>query len=231
MTEHLCVVCPQLRPDTEPRIYDRAQVCDGCRAHLADLLDELGERYDDVDLERATTGAAKVSGSRTPPLPLDLRSLDLTMPPTRPGTIHDPHGDQVGEVSVATVLDGWARDWQSYRWAYLPTPTVPLLLDWLRERLDWACDHHPAVNEFAAELAHTVSRLRPAPERPERKVGVPCRQCDHVTLYRRPRSTRIECASCPAIMTTDEYERWTQLIAMPEWRPWVRETVAHHQNV
>lgn len=230
MTEHECVVCPVLRPDVDPRIYDRAHVCDGCRAHLGDLLDEVAELYGDVELERAATGGAKVSGSRTPPLPLDLHALDITMPPGPAGVVHDPYGDQVGQPSIAATLDSWARDWQTYAWALLPAPTVPLLVGWLADRVGWACDRHPAIDAFATELADQVARLRPRPERPERKVGVPCRQCEHVTLYRRPRSSRIECGSCPAIMTIEEYARWTQLIAMPAHQPWVRQMVTEQRG-
>lgn len=275
MTAHLCVVCPQLRPG-EPRIYDRAQVCDGCRARLCSLLAEICELYAALDLEKPRAVGARVSGSRSAPVPLAVSALDLTMPagqksvsddlrpvygrsvvevrvyaPADPGfegaayplttvvlsqrtrrrdhrglPAWGPSGDQIGDPSVASVLDSWARDWQSYRWALLPQPSVVALAWWLGERLEDACDGHPAIDDFAAEIADLAARMRPHGPRAELKVGVPCRSCDRVTLFRWPGSDRIECGSCPALMTDEEYARWTGLISMPVHQPWVREIVA-----
>jgi hypothetical protein len=273
MTEHLCVVCPQLRPG-DPRIYERANVCDGCRSRLRALLAELVEHYAAVRLTKPSGGGVKVSGSRTPPLPLAVDALDITMParhtavsddlmplyetvrvevlvyrPTDPNAdeylmdktwmsrrrrrrdergilAYGLSGDQVGEPSIPAVLDSWATDWQSYEWSTLPVPTVPALANWLKARLEWACDVHPAVDDFAAELASLAARVRPLAPRAELKRGVPCRECDKVTLYRWPGSDYVECGSCPVLMTPDEYERWTSLIAMPAHQPWVRQVVA-----
>lgn len=272
MTEHLCIVCPQLR-QAEPRTYERAQVCNGCRSRLRALLAELVEHYAKVELTRPSTGGAKVSGSRTPPLPLAVDALDATMParhgavaddlvplyetvtvdvlvyePTNPAADGYPmrtvpmqvrrrqrdargilayglSGDQIGEPSVPAVLDSWAQDWQSHEWSTLPVPTVPALAGWLGKQLNWACDEHPAVDDFAYELAQLVAGVRPIAPRAELKRGVPCRGCDKVTLFRWPGSDYVECGSCDVLMTPDEYERWIQLIAMPVHQPWVREVV------
>jgi hypothetical protein len=266
--EHLCVVCPQLRPDLEPRIFDRAQVCDGCRARLRSLLVEIAELYADLDLEKPRSTGARVSGSRSAPLPLVLSSLDLSLPAggksvsddlvplfersvvevrvwTRTGSMTTvvmsqktrrrdnkgilawgASGDQVGDPSVASVLDSWARDWQSYRWALLPDPTVAALTWWLGERLEWACEDHPAVDDFAAEISDLACRMRPHGPRAELKLGVPCRSCDMTALYQWPGSDRVECGNCPALLTDEEYARWTQLLAMPAHQPWVRDVVA-----
>ncbi len=238
MTEHLCIVCPQIRGG-DPRVYERPHVCEGCRPRLrliladvvdlyADLLDpppvnagewrdEAGRPHrDPVAAELPAgplhkVGGARVSGSRTPPLPLPLETLDLV-------------------VAVPNALDSWARDWQTYRWALLPAPTVPLLSAWLAERLEWACDHHPAVDDFAAELGELARRMRPRGPRAELKVGVPCRNCERLTLLRWPGSDYIECGSCALLMTPEEYERWTSLIASAEYRPWVREIVTRDRE-
>jgi hypothetical protein len=251
-------------------------VCQGCRSRLRSMLAELVENYAQVELVKGSNGGAKVSGSRTPPLPLAVTGLDLTLPPhggvqddlvklyeavevevtvwqrpvlpttakeypTGPMTVrqtrrardangwlaYGPSGDQVGDPSVASVLDSWARDWQTYAWALLPSPTVSSLTQWLTERLEWACDSHPAVDDFAAELRELTSRVRSAAgltrPRAELKLGVPCRECEKVTLYRWPGSDYVECGSCTVLMTPDEYLRWTQLISAPEWRTWVEE--------
>lgn len=221
--EHRCVCCPQLRPG-EPRIYERPTVCEGCRSRLRSLLAEVVELYAAVELEPGATAGSRVSGSRTPPLPLAVAALDLTLP-AHLGTVHDPFGDQAGDISATTVLESWARDWQTYTWALLPEATVAALAAWLRERLDWACDHHPAVDDFAFELSNLVGKLRPRAPRAELMLGVPCRDCDRLTLYRWPGSDYIECDSCTVLLTPEEYQRWTELIAAPEHLPWTAAVI------
>jgi len=225
MTEHQCIACPQLRAG-EPRIYERAQACEGCRSRLRSLLAELLEAYSQLELVKGSTAGARVSGSRTPPLPLAVTALDLTMP-ARVCVVRDTDGDQVGHPGVASVLDSWARDWQTYRPELLPSPNVSSLTGWLTDRLEWACDQHPAIDDFAAELRSLVGVVRAAAglTRPkaEVKFGVPCRDCERVTLFRWPGSDYVECGSCPVLMTPEDYLRWTQLISAPEWRSWVKE--------
>jgi len=72
--------------------------------------------------------------------------------------------------------------------------------------------------------------LRPRGPKAELKKGVPCRSCDRLALYRWPGSDRIECGSCPALMTIDEYDRWTSLISMPVHQPWVRQVVKEQRQ-
>jgi len=130
-------------------------------------------------------------------------------------------GDQQGEPSVAGVLETWARDWQGYRWALLPEPTVEALAWWLSVRLDWACEHHPAVDEFAAEVFALAATLRrtcgmvdPLPE----LLDAPCARCDNTSLHRLPGEDRVECGVCGRLMTEDEYRRYVGLV------------VAHHRR-
>jgi len=277
LSEHSCVVCAQLRPG-EPRIYDRPSCCEGCRSRLRSMLAELLEAYSQLELVKGSTAGAKVSGSRTPPLPLAVTALDLTMP-ARPDGVSEatrlvpqyetvpvevevwvpaspdaeyrtetvvmnqrqptgskgPTGDQVGHPGVASVLDSWARDWQTYRPGLLPAPDVSSLTGWLTQRLEWACDQHPAVDDFAAELRSLVGVVRSAAgmTRPkaEVKFGVPCRDCEKVTLFRWPGSDYVECGSCPVLMTPEEYQNWTHLISAPEWHSWVEEAVGVEEDI
>ena len=215
MTEHVCVVCPTLRPNAEPRIYERANVDEGCRARLQSLVGELSGYYGYVDLRRPSNGSQRVSGSRTPPLPLRVEALDLRLHP-HVHPVHDPYGDQIGHPGVATILDSWARDWQTYLDVSLPSPTVTLLCGWLLRWLDKACDTHPAIDEFAAEILDLVRTLRraigvagPAVE----LLDVPCRKCEWLSLAPIPRQDRIECLNCGDLSTGDEYTRWTGLLA------------------
>jgi hypothetical protein len=216
MTDWLCCVCPQLRIGP-PHAYDRPRVCQACRNRLAHLHDDLADAYAQLELE-PSANRSDGRGTRTPPLPLKVDTLDLTLPArTRP--VSDRYGDQTGHVSVAAVLDTWARDWQDVRGQgeTLPPPSVANLLRWLTDRLDWACDRHPAVDEYAGELARLVATVRrvaglnPAPA--ELKYGVPCRHCGQLGLYQWPGSERIECGACPALYTVGEYRQWAELVA------------------
>lgn len=225
MTEHSCVACPQLRDGT-PRVYARPQVCDGCRSRLRSLLAEVLDSYAQLHTSPGAGVGQRISGTPAHRLPLNEDALDLTMPPHL-AAVHDEHGDQTGEPAVADVLESWARDWQTYlpTWQSLPAPTVSALVGWLTDRLEWACDQHSAVDDFAHEIRHMAAVLRAVAglNRPpvEYKAGVPCRECERVALFRWPGSDWIECGACPSILSPAEYARWTQLLAAHE--PWARE--------
>ena len=211
-----CVVC-QHRP------VESGSVCPPCitaiNATLADI-DDLTRQLPAALLPGANR-TEHVSGTPEPPLPLQLGPLDLLMP-ARPLRLSQAavREDQTGDLSVASTLDTWVRDWRTYQYRErLPRPTVPRLVRWLRYRLHWACDNHPAMDDFADEIRELRGRLRSvlgysAPQK-ERVKGVPCRQCDQLTLFRRPGDERIHCEdeACSAILYPDEYERWTQLLA------------------
>lgn len=216
MTEHLCVVCPQLRPG-DPNTYERPHACPVCRTRLCAILDGIANQHAHLDATKGRGQTQRVSGSRTPPLPLRLDPLDLALPP-HIHAVHDPNHDQTGHPGIATILDSWARDWQTHRWAnaWLPSPTVPALTRWLRRWLEPACDQHPAIDEFAAEIRGLLRPLYranglsgPAVE----LLDVPCRRCDWLALAPVPRQDRIECLNCGDLSSGDEYDRWTGLLA------------------
>ena len=266
MTEHACVVCPQLRPG-DPNTWEHPNVCGACRARLRAMLDDIVTQWAELDTTKATAQAVRVSGSRTPPLPLRVDPLDLALPahvqavqddlvpqyetirvkvevwlPGRPTAgdryptqtievaqrrrardangwlAYGPSGDQTGEPSTAAVLDSWARDWQTYPWAnaMLPTPDVAPLAAWLTLWLEAACDHHPAIDDFADQLRQHLRVLRrvnghagPVVE----LLDTPCRRCDWLALAPVPRQDRIECLHCGDLTTGAEHERWTGLLA------------------
>jgi hypothetical protein len=163
------------------------------------------------------TQGQRVSGSREAPLPLRVDPLDLTLP-ARAAAIHDVLGDQIGHLSVASVLDSWVREWRETRDMRETPPgaTVAELAGWLGNRLDWACSLHPAVDEFAREirqLHRTIERTVGVNEvRPEH-LDVPCRRCDLLDLHRLPGQDRVECGSCGDLLTEAEYSRWCGLLA------------------
>lgn len=218
MTEHLCVCCPQLRSG-EPRIWERANVCEGDRTLMATWLSELQDDAPELPhhLYRTTVHAERVSGSSEPVLPIAEDVWDLL----QPATLSHGHGDwpqdQIGFISIATFVDLWCRDWADTR----GQGEVGSGVDWLKVRLEWACDEHPAIDDFAHELArihHAVHRYAGAREpRPELCRGVPCRRCDAInTLYRRVDGTGdVECHNpdCRLVYRAAEYHQWVGMNA------------------
>jgi hypothetical protein len=218
--EHQCLTCPHLHHN-KPRIYARAQVCDRCRLHLADMLTAVPDLYHRLPehLERGTSVWERVSGGDTEaPLPFVEDVWDLLLPYRAKLTGED----QVGYLSVITVVTTWTRDWATYR-AKRELGAVVTVTDhvrWLADRLDWACDDHPAVDEFAAELRTLTRAMRrhvgPETSRPQPCVGVPCRRCDWKSLARlADGSGDVECQNpaCRTIYRPAEYTRWVGLLA------------------
>jgi len=131
-----------------------------------------------------------------------------------------PAGDQIGNVSVAAVLDSWVRDWIDVRaiGERRPIASVSSLYGWLSVRLDWACDEHPAIDEFATELRHLRGALRAALGLIEPKpqlMDQPCPECGYLSLIRRPGEEYIDCDrdECQRVYTMTEYAEWLRPIA------------------
>lgn len=167
--------------------------------------------------------APRVSGSRERGVP---ERFDLLAPayPQRDGTCDLWH-DQVGGPSVAAILDSWCQDWSTYPWSrgdWLPDPPeIKALADWLEIRLDDACDQHPAIQEFSAELGEIHLALRRTngltEPKPELAVGVPCKSCGLRTIYKTPGYYECDpdekCGGCQALLTEAEFKAWSALNA------------------
>jgi hypothetical protein len=147
-----------------------------------------------------------------------------------------PAGDQIGEVPVAQVLDQEVRAWidagaPGARWR--PTPTIPHLVDWLGKRLDWACDHHPGIDAFAAAVQRVRGQMMGAlgdfdPEA-EQCEGVPCDRCDLRMLFRRQDGTGdVECQNpdCLKVFTIGQYRDLVKAEAADERSARAPEEVA-----
>jgi hypothetical protein len=151
-----------------------------------------------------------VTGSKERRLPIDTDAVDLTGQ-VRSAGVAVLDEDAVGYESVASVLDFWVEDWRADRGAgeRRPAATVPEIARWLLDRLDDACDDSPAIAEFF----DAVRQLRGALQAklgqvvvPDYKRGIPCPQCQCLTLVHHDGSDRIECASCPALLSFIEYD-------------------------
>ena len=221
------------------RETDSPLVCPPCRRGLSDTLRELVDAYAvlsftdpgevlDAGPVRAPNASARVSGSREAPVPVSLDLVDLTLP-AREGS-RAPHtrgvlgldDTQVGYLSVATELDTWVRDWLGYSWCpgdHLPVPTVATLANWLSVRVDIACDHHEAIDEFAGDMRRMLRECQRAvgdvPVRPVVLDGVPCAtpECDGILLHRSGDDYWAECGLCGRLWREDEYRQWVALVA------------------
>lgn len=129
-----------------------------------------------------------------------------------------PAGDQTGQRPVAVVLDSWVRDWIDTRAMResRPQPEVHRLHRWLADRLPWACDHHPAVDEFATEVTHELYALRAvlAVSRQMLRLRDACPACEHAALVRDPGGGEVvECQNCGEAWEQKQYDRLVRVLA------------------
>lgn len=164
-----------------------------------------------------TSHQARVSGSREAPVPINLDRFDLAYGRTDTEP-KDRSEDQVGYRSAAYILDQWSRDWIETLCPdhHLPPANVAALVDFLSKRFDDACDSHPAIDEFAAEIStlrhamRSVLGLTDAPK--ELCKGVVCRSCDRKALYREG-GGYVTCGHCGQHYNDGEYTKWVRLLA------------------
>lgn len=133
-----------------------------------------------------------------------------------------PVPDQVGYLPVAQVLDSWAREWVEARRMRerRPLPTVPVLVDWLGNRLDWACRDFAPVGDFCdsmrtlrGQLMAVLGEFDPPPQACD---GVQCKRCDRRELFVVPDgSGDRECgyAGCRKIYREEEFLDWIKHLA------------------
>lgn len=169
-------------------------------------------------LNGSRTGA-RVSGSPGRSAPIRIDSTDLLAAPRRASwhvAQRSPWpDDQVGYLSVATELEFWATDWAHLRGEGRPFPSVPDLCSWLLDRLEWACQNHYAIDEFAGavqRLSSTLYGLNGYPPARPKLMEAPCRRCKLLTLVQAFPDANIECANveCLQIVTPDEYAEHVQ---------------------
>lgn len=233
MSQPICVLCAHYHPRAETHAPDRGQTCAWGRRRLEHELMVLRSSYRRLlELQRPEVGANDTASQRLPAAPVPAPSkqpsvsgskekripltdvADLTAP-AHPGTVRDPYGDQVGYLSVATVLNEWVSAWHERFFAYQrrPAPTVEAMVAWLvGVRLDLVCDADGAIVDFATELRElrqvVKGQLGETRSRAQPMWGVPCPRCqmnsqlmldpDDPDHYR-------ECANCGKLMTQDEY--------------------------
>lgn len=184
-----CPIC--LRPSQEPHT--------ACHNLVHADLRSIPQLYCGLAaaLEPGRSPSAHVSGSRLPPLPLALQPLTLR---SRGG--------------IVTMLATWETDWRDLAGL---TPTaragseqlladgalLDQIVEFLCDRLWWAVDHHPAVQEFAQEVRQIVRDCHTAlGDRDESRAIGRCpalRDDGHgcgVTLRAYPNASAVYCTAC-----------------------------------
>jgi hypothetical protein len=229
-----CIVCTD-REEHDPDYESGWLCCARAFTRMASALRPYGipRLHAALELDKGRGSAPKVSGTREAPLPLRVDPLDLSMP-ARHGSLAVHIGrhatDQIGHLSVATELDGYARMWADDLGHHQPDPQVPILCEWLLNRLDWACREWMPIDEFARVLGRVYSSLRAANgelDAPPVPVDRPCDSCGHLSLTRPPDSRYIVCGNCDRALTDDDYaEHLKEVIAM-KWTLYDRENKAN----
>jgi hypothetical protein len=161
----LCVVCPVLYPNSDkPRQPDRPQVCDGCRTKLTEAISgipvSLAAVWDSVEPGRTGAERRTVGYESRPPLNVSALS-ELhhgSVIPAKEGTRWPQ--DQLGTIPPRELLWWWAEDWAQERQESAPQSDAHSLCEWIINRLEWACDSHLAVDEFARDIRDATRALR-----------------------------------------------------------------------
>jgi len=203
-----CCLCPIYHPSGQPRLPHFDPVCDSCRARARAELSDITVAYAllPTALIPVSRPGEKVSGSRLPPVPLNIDAASLMGPGATHLTGSSSIEDQVGELPTAVLLDQWVADWIDIRdmREHRPAPTVSTLVGWLLARLDWALDEHPAIDEFCEEINHALRVLRAVARansyRGEKAGKCPAELRDetrcNTQLYVDPYLDRITCSRC-----------------------------------
>lgn len=162
------------------------------------------------------------------PVSIWIEGVLHQLPIRRREAVRNEHGrrimvpavDEIGPLPLSVRLDGHVRRWIDLRSQRenRPVPTVPVLLAWIGARLDWACQHDHELPSLDSDVRHMIAQVKGVlglhdPE-PQVMWGVPCRTCDAMnTLTRTPGDPYTECGGCGELLTDDEYDRWTGLLA------------------
>lgn len=182
----LCLCCAVLRPKGRPHLPRTPHVCDTCRDRLSTDLVALPDTYAQVDADPVRGISEIRSRAYESKPPLNIAALSITGP---------------GADTPLARLDSWAQDWAGMLDQALPGATVYELCGWLSARLPWACDHHPAIDEFAQDVRDITGQLRmfAGRERGERVGNCPraygTDRCN-TALYVDPYVHEIECSRC-----------------------------------
>jgi ribosomal protein L37AE/L43A len=175
--------------------------CGDCYDAVRTALKVLPEMYVQLrlSLDTATGAAEKVSGTKSPPLPLNVQVEAL---------IDDIEGTLTDQLDALCQQRGWA-----------PPPLPGARGRRMGARAAWLLAHLPALVKSEAgadagmeliDLARRGRQVLGLTNPPERK-SVPCPECDAVALIRHMGSDTVACAACGRRYSGEEYD---QAVAM-----------------
>lgn len=190
--------------------------CTPCTTHVLSALRDMPELAARLQLEiehGTDNGTEHVSGSRERPL----------------------HNRQVPArliEEIAHTLRDWQDDICDHRNLTGPRmrlaqgPAISEAARFIERHFDWLMQHHQreAAEAFGTEILALFRRAQRVTKtdepRPVTCNGVPCPRCDMMALERElhtdgSETGYVRCRYCPNLLSHDEYERWTKLLAAP----------------
>ncbi|WP_328313116.1 hypothetical protein OG432_24555 [Streptomyces sp. NBC_00442] len=186
----------------------RQLLCDPCVRQMSGWLTELPQQLIVLrhgSMLREVTGDQGRTGTRTPPLPGRLDTLNLVGPAALEA-VWDADGDQHGDIPISGTLGGWVQLITEERHVHGPRiRTEEALAGWLEPHLGWAAIQ-PWVGEMRDELYSMMRAVRGITQlRPRvRPVDQPCPRCDSLALRKRDWEAYTECGACASLFTRDD---------------------------
>ena len=153
------------------READVGQLCQRHYTQVSRRLRELVPIYEFLPYTAGSSSSAlagRVTGTKAPPLPLRVDTLNLRH-----------------RSGLVDTLLSWENDWREQRGMGMATfrgnthQQLQGTVGWLTTNLMWAVTSHPAISDFCDEVddvwaqAQSVAGLRRAPM----KMPVPCFEC------------------------------------------------------
>jgi len=181
-------------------------VHDTCREDLDEKIADMPRLYDLLEtvLEPGIALGARVSGTRTPPLPARLEPLSLRAP-----------------GGMITILAAWENDWRRERALtevarVVNTTNLKKITKFLRAHLDWAITSYSQIATFtdaiyaitgncnaAAGLHSDLIHIGDCPNTGE--DGQTCGQALYADPHATPPITLIRCPACHAEWLRDQW--------------------------
>jgi hypothetical protein len=206
MTACIVADCPRELRDTESQWG--MVICTPCVDRMRATLRAIPAALivlREGSMQRERTGETGRAGTREAPLPCRLDTLNL-IGPAATGTVHDPHGDQIGQRALVGVLGDWVRLICEERRLNGPDAwTETALAGWLRGQVTWAATR-PWISELAGELNDVMWQIRGIArvEVRTRAVSRPCPRCQMMTLSRTDHDAYTRCSECGTAWTDAE---------------------------
>lgn len=181
---------------------DGLRLCWSCVQRMRRQLSEIPRRWETCSesLPAGNGRAGYVTGTRNPPLPIDL-AISARLDKAR------------------GILTGWARIVVEERGFTAPAEDIASICRWLEPQCEWLAAH-PAANEISAEISETWAILRPRdlPRDRTRFNAGPCpeiidgKECDGTVVAYFPTDVLeppfLGCDECSSIWDSS---RWLRL--------------------